>query len=181
MERNDATNDLGTNAARNDGTEFTANGSSQNDASGSFSASTGTSEPSASVRDRAKHAMETAGDRLTEVGSTIRDRAGTAKVKLADALESGADRLRERGQANTPVFAGVPGDGTSATSMEGRQAQVTERVASGMQTSADWLREADLDSLKSSVEQQVREHPGRTLLIAAGVGYLIGRALRSNH
>ncbi|MEX2178859.1 MAG: hypothetical protein WD801_09130 [Gemmatimonadaceae bacterium] len=181
MERNDATNDLGTSAARNDGTEFTASGSPPTDANVDFSASTGSSEPSASVRDRAKHAIETAGDRLSGVGSTIRDRAGTAKVKLADALESGADRLRERGHADIPALAGVPGDGAAAVSMDGRQSQVTERVAGGMQASADWLREADLDSLKTSVEQQVREHPGRTLLIAAGVGYLIGRALRSNH
>jgi hypothetical protein len=28
------------------------------------------------------------------------------------------------------------------------------------------------------IEQQVKEHPGRTLLIAAGLGYLLGKALR---
>ena len=47
-----------------------------------------------------------------------------------------------------------------------------------------WLRgtrtgtRADIDGLKTSIERQVKEHPGRTLLIAIGMGYLIGKAFR---
>jgi hypothetical protein len=59
-------------------------------------------------------------------------------------------------------------------------AQVSDKVAGGMQATADWLREADLDGLKTGIENQVKEHPGRTLLIAAGLGYLIGRAFRKD-
>ena len=47
-----------------------------------------------------------------------------------------------------------------------------------MQSSADWLREADIEKLKSGVEKQVKEHPARSLLIALGAGYLIGKAFR---
>jgi hypothetical protein len=43
------------------------------------------------------------------------------------------------------------------------------------------LRDADIESLKAGLERQVKEHPGRTLLIAAGLGYLIGRAFRSSN
>jgi hypothetical protein len=57
-------------------------------------------------------------------------------------------------------------------------AGAANRVAGGMDATADWLRQADLDGLRASVEQQVKEHPGRTLLIAAGLGYLLGKALR---
>ena len=63
----------------------------------------------------------------------------------------------------------VSGDGVS---------QVTNRVAGGMQATADWLREADMDSMRTGVERQVKEHPGRTLLIAVGLGYLLGKAFR---
>ena len=35
------------------------------------------------------------------------------------------------------------------------------------------------DGLKGSIEQQGKEHPGRTLLIAVGLGYLLGKALRT--
>jgi hypothetical protein len=45
-----------------------------------------------------------------------------------------------------------------------------------MQSTADWLRDADLDSMREGVERQVKEHPGRSLLIAVGLGYLLGKA-----
>jgi ElaB/YqjD/DUF883 family membrane-anchored ribosome-binding protein len=32
--------------------------------------------------------------------------------------------------------------------------------------------------MKSGIERQVKEHPGRTLAIAVGVGYLLGKAIR---
>jgi hypothetical protein len=57
-------------------------------------------------------------------------------------------------------------------------AQVSDKVAGGMHSAADWLRDADLDGIKSGIEHQVQEHPGRTLLVAVGLGYLIGKAFR---
>lgn len=47
-----------------------------------------------------------------------------------------------------------------------------------MQATADFLRDADLQGMKTGIERQVKEHPGRTLLIAAGLGYILGRAFR---
>jgi hypothetical protein len=57
-------------------------------------------------------------------------------------------------------------------------AAVTDTLATGMESSAEWLRDADLDKLKEGVEKQVKEHPARSLLVALGAGYLIGKALR---
>jgi hypothetical protein len=97
------------------------------------------------------------------------------KDSLADALESGADKLRQRSQGGQ--LAGTTGS-TAVALDDGRMSQVTGRVAGGMQATADWLRDADLDGMRSGIERQVKEHPGRTLLIAVGVGYLLGKALR---
>jgi hypothetical protein len=127
------------------------------------------------VTDRARDIAGNAKDKLADVGSSVREGTGNAKNKLADALESGADKLRQRGgrgqlggsTGTTDVT--VTGDGVS---------QVTDKVAGGMQATADWLREADLDSMRTGVERQVKEHPGRTLLIAVGLGYLLGKAFR---
>ena len=145
------------------------------DAGMNASGNMGSTEQSGGIADRARGALGTAGEKLSGVGSTLRERAGGAKDSLANALEAGADRLRARS-----------GDGMSAAGATGgsmavaddRMAQVTTRVAGGMEGAADWLREADLDGLKSSIETQVKEHPGRTLLIAVGLGYLLGKALR---
>jgi hypothetical protein len=135
----------------------------------------GGTEQSGGFADRARGALGSAGEKLGGVGSSLRERAGGAKDSLANALESGAEKLRARG-----------GDGMSAAGATGgsmavsddRMAQMSTRVAGGMEGAAEWLRDADLDSLKSSIEMQVKEHPGRTLLIAVGLGYLLGKALR---
>jgi hypothetical protein len=136
----------------------------------------GTSGGDASgVADRAKNVAGNAQERLSDVGSTVRDRAGQAKNSLADALEAGAERLRGRGGQ----LAGPTGYGdSSVTTDSGRVAELGDRVAGGLQSSADWLREADLDGLRQGVEKQVKENPGRTLLIAVGLGYLLGKAFR---
>ena len=130
-------------------------------------------------KDRARNVIGGASGRLADVGSTIREKTGTAKDKLADALESGAERLRERSQGNA-TFAGATGDGSTSIATDSKLGQVSDRVAGGMDATAQWLRDADLDSMKTGIERQVREHPARTLLIAAGLGYLIGRAFRNN-
>ena len=68
------------------------------------------------------------------------------------------------------AFAGGTTDGnTQGMGAMGNQ------LAGGLQGAADWLREGDL---KATVEQQVREHPGRTLLIALAAGYVLGKAFR---
>jgi hypothetical protein len=75
------------------------------------------------------------------------------------------------------ALAGEPG-AVNAASRDERFAQVPAKVAGGMDATAHWLRETDLDSLKMNIETQVKEHPGRTLLIAVGLGYLLGKAFR---
>ena len=47
-----------------------------------------------------------------------------------------------------------------------------------MEAGANWLRNADLNKIRDSIEQQVKEKPAQSLLIALGVGYLLGKALR---
>jgi hypothetical protein len=112
-------------------------------------------------------------NRLKTVGSSVKDKAAGLPGLLADGLEAGARALKQKQPA------AVSGDGSAvAPSSDSNITAVTETLASGMQSSADWLREADIDKLKAGVEQQVKEHPARSLLIALGAGYLIGKALR---
>lgn len=150
---------------------------SQTGSTGTTGATGGMSDgQNTGMKDRARELAGTAQEKLADVGSTVRERAGTMKDSLADALESGADKLRARGQSGQ--LAGSTGTGSVALEGDARVAQVTDRVAGGMTATADWLRDADLDGLRTSIETQVKEHPGRTLLIAAGLGYLLGKALR---
>jgi ElaB/YqjD/DUF883 family membrane-anchored ribosome-binding protein len=192
MERNDSGIDRGVGGGADnpaDANEFSGSASAPSSANPTsdtpggfdFKGTNPETSQSQTFRDRARNVIGTAGGRLADVGSTIREKTGTAKDKLADVLESGAERLRERSQSGATLAGATPeGAGTTTITSDTKVAQVSDRVAGGMEATAEWLRDADLDSLKSGIERQVKEHPGRTLLIAAGLGYLIGRAFRNN-
>jgi len=139
-----------------------------------------TSGQSAGVADRARDAVGTAQEKLADAGSTVRDKAGSLKNSLADALESGAEKLRQQaaGGGQTAGAAATGGSVGMVADQPNRVADVSNQVAGGMQGAADWLRDADLDGLKSGLERQVKEHPGRTLAVAVGLGYLLGKAIR---
>jgi hypothetical protein len=149
-------------------------GASGPNASSNTSDTSNAEQPGA-FSERATGAFGSAREKLSGVGSTVREKAGSAKDSLANALEAGAGKLRARGGDGMPAAGATDG---SVAVADGRMSQVTSRVAGGMEGAADWLRDADLDGLKGSIEQQVKEHPGRTLLIAVGLGYLLGKAVR---
>jgi ElaB/YqjD/DUF883 family membrane-anchored ribosome-binding protein len=140
---------------------------------------TSSTETSDGLTASAQASASTMEEKLVDVGSSVRQKAGSLKNTIADALESGAGRLRQQaaGRLQTP---GVAATGGSADAVveDTRLAQTSNQIAGGMQGAADWLREADLDGVKSGIERQVKEHPARSLAIAVGVGYLFGKAFR---
>ena len=136
-------------------------------------------ETAGDLADRARSAASTAGDKLAEVGATVRDRAGNLKTTIADALESGAERLRQQGTGGGQIAGSSATVGATGMIAESPQlGAAANQIAGGMQASADWLRDADIDGVKSGIERQVKEHPGRSLAVAVGLGYLLGKALR---
>lgn len=150
----------------------TGTSGSYGETSGASQTGTGGSFGSATAEDRLQQAKEAGSQKL----SKAKAKAGELKSTLADKLEQGAEKLRSRGQSGS--FAGDTGSGSAAIAGDDRMADVSNRVAGGLQASADWIREADVDSMRTDVENQVKEHPGRTLLIAAGIGYLLGKTFR---
>lgn len=153
-----------------------ASGSGTTSDSGNGGAMSDGTEQSAGFKDRARSALGTAGEKLSDVGSTVRERAAGAKDSLANALDSGAEKLRARTNDGTMSVASVTGG--SVVIADDKMSQVTTKVAGGMESASEWLRDVDMEGMKASIEQQVKEHPGRTLLIAVGLGYLLGKALR---
>ena len=123
-----------------------------------------------------------ADDRSLQGRARVDDKLGKVKEKarelqstIADRLDAGAEKLRQRNQNAT--LAGATATSEVAVAADERTTNVQDSVARGMNKSADWLRNGDL---RADIEKQVRENPGRTLLIALGVGYVLGKAFRNN-
>ncbi len=119
-------------------------------------------------------------DAVSSGFGTAKDRAAELKTTLADKLQQGAEALRRTAQPAAtpggPQFAGAPATGAAASLLGNPKVQgYSNQLAGGMQGAADFLRDGDL---QGSLEKQVRENPARTLLIALGLGYVIGKAVR---
>ena len=155
----------------NDQANFSASGASGDETS--FQNASSESSASAASDTSATESRGVSG-RVRNIGASVKDKASNIPAIIADGLERGANALRQTRSA--------PVDSTSGSSValvnDSSIAAVTDTLATGMQSSADWLRDADLDKIKTDVEKQVKEHPGRTLLIALGAGYLLGKAFR---
>ena len=94
---------------------------------------------------------------------------------IADGLQAGAAALRQRRAAGST---GSTGSSVTALVNDPAIAAVSDSLATGMQSGAEWLRDADIDKLKEGVEKQVKEHPARSLFVALGAGFLLGKVLR---
>jgi hypothetical protein len=112
--------------------------------------------------------------KVKSVANSVRGKASNLPAMIADGLQAGAEALRQK---RSSLAAGT-GSGSTAITEDSNLVAVTDSIATGMQSSADWIRDADLDKLKEGVETQVKEHPARTLLIALGAGYILGKAFR---
>lgn len=149
-------------------------------------AATMTDDPAAnsgSTVDQAREKIDRGRDIVQDRLGQWREKATTLQATLADRLDTGAEKLRQRAQRTAAT--GAP-DGTLAVAADGpatvastrgdeRLTDATNQLANGMSNTADWLRNGDM---KADIERQVKEHPGRTLLIALGVGYLAGKAFK---
>ena len=133
--------------------------------------STESSTGAHSAQDTASSLSDKAQDAL----ATVKEMASYLPGMLADRLESGAEKLRS---SPTPSGA-MAGGGSAALANDTPVSQAKDTLAKGMQSSADWLRDANFDKIRDGIEQEVKERPTRSLLIALGVGYLLGKAIRS--
>jgi ElaB/YqjD/DUF883 family membrane-anchored ribosome-binding protein len=78
------------------------------------------------------------------------------KTTVADKLNNAADTLRQK------------------TGQSGYAGQASDWLTNA----ADYVRDVKPEQLKSTIQEQVRSNPGRSLLIAAGAGLALGILLR---
>lgn len=85
----------------------------------------------------------------------------------ADAMQRAAVRLGSIAEAQA-----VQGGARA------RVAEAAQRLAGGMETTAEFLREPDPEQLRGAVEEQVKTNPLRALAVTLVAGFVVGRILR---
>jgi hypothetical protein len=100
-----------------------------------------------------------------EFGDRLESRVNWTLEAAADRLEDTAGRIDSAGQ----------GRESDAADREGG---MTHSVAGLMESTAEFLRTNDVDSLRSELRRRMRERPLQTLMIGVAAGWVMGKILR---
>ena len=109
-------------------------------------------------------------EQVSDAVETVRAKTGNLQAGLADLLDSSAQVIRSRSGAATDS-----GDGASDGEAARRLMQSGDATAAVLERGAMWLRENDLSDVEARLTSQLESHPTRTLLVAAGIGFLLSR------
>ena len=104
-------------------------------------------------------------DKVAVLGRTVADKVDESRGAAASGLQKAASALHEKAES-------LPG-GEKVSNM-------AHAAAERMSSTADYVREHDVDRMMKDVETLVRNNPGRSLLAAAFIGFLLGRTLSSS-
>jgi ElaB/YqjD/DUF883 family membrane-anchored ribosome-binding protein len=107
------------------------------------------SEGLTSVQNRSQTQADNGGSKLDQFKTTV-----------ADKLKDAATALRQKS-----------GD-------EGAAAGYASQASDWLDQAADYVRDLNPTEIKSNIQQQVHNNPGRSLLIAAGAGLALGILVR---
>jgi ElaB/YqjD/DUF883 family membrane-anchored ribosome-binding protein len=122
-------------------------------------------------------------DQPSTVGEKVSDAAGQVKHKVSDLGRTAADKIDEnRGAAAGGLEKAASALHEKADSLPGGEkvSSLAHATAEKLSSTADYVREHDVNRMMADVETVVKNNPGRSLLVAAVIGFLVGRAFTSN-
>jgi ElaB/YqjD/DUF883 family membrane-anchored ribosome-binding protein len=126
-------------------------------------------QPEESMVERVKSAVsdtaEKAQDKVEEVGRTVQGNIDENRGPAADKLQDVASTLHEKADS-------LPGGE--------KVANLAHSAADKVEATAEYVREHDVQDMMADVENFVRKHPGQSLVAAAAVGFLLGKAFKSD-
>jgi hypothetical protein len=159
------------------------------------------SQAGSAVQDAAHAAGQKASDMARDAGQKASDMAHTATEKVKDVAQqagqkaselahSAADRARDAahaaGHKAEDATASLGGSLRSAadkvrssTPDEGMFGRASDVVADALDHGGQYLQDKNLSGMADDLTEMIRRNPIPALLLGVGVGFLIGRALRS--
>ena len=100
---------------------------------------------------------------LEDLGRTVGKKLDEARSGTADALESAASSVRSTGRRGAETIDAL-----------------SRNAAGKLDTSAAYVRSHDVGGMLTNLRQVIRRHPTGFVLLAAGIGFFAGSAVRRN-
>ncbi|HVN43818.1 MAG TPA: hypothetical protein VMT66_01105 [Steroidobacteraceae bacterium] len=111
-----------------------------------------------------------------EQSSTIDDGGRLGQLK-SRAQEVGSRAAQRADQARAGAAAGLEGMASTLHQQGERVASAAHSAADAVSYGAEYLRETDVQTMMSDLMEVIRRNPGPSLIGAAALGFLLGRAL----
>jgi ElaB/YqjD/DUF883 family membrane-anchored ribosome-binding protein len=122
-------------------------------------------------------------DLTSSVGEKLADAASQAKEKVTDLGRTAADKINQNRDAAASSLDSVASSiHQKAESLPGGEkvSSLAHSTADSLKSTASYVRKKDLNAMMSDVEHLVKNNPGTSLLAAAVVGFLVGRAFSND-
>lgn len=114
------------------------------------------------------------GDKIVDVTSKVKEKAGQMADKVSDTVDktrdSAAEGLDRAASALHDNAADIPGGP--------KVVNVAHTIADGMESAAQYLRDANFEDMKDGLLDTCRKYPAQTLISALAIGFLVGRVVR---
>jgi len=122
-------------------------------------------------------------EEASTLGEKLSDTAAEVKEKVSDLGRSAADKIDENREA---AASGLEKTASAlhenAASLPGGEkiTSLAHATAEKLNSTAEYVREHDVNKMMADVETLVKNNPGPSLLAAAVIGFLVARAFTSN-
>lgn len=123
------------------------------------------SDAVSAVSEKASDAATQVKDKASDIGRTAAEKIDKNRDSAASGIETAAATLHEKAES-------LPG-GEKVT-------KLAHATADKLSSTADYVREHDVNSMMQDVERLVKNNPGPALLAAAAIGFLVGRAFSND-
>jgi len=122
-------------------------------------------------------------DKARDMKDQIAGRARDVKDSAVEAGRKAADKIDEQREPSARALENAATTlHDKAGSLPGGEkvANIAHKAADKMQSTADYVRNHDVNAMWSDAEDFVRRYPGQMLAAAAVIGFLVGRAVKSD-
>ena len=122
-------------------------------------------EEESTVTEKVSEVASRAKEKVADLGRTAADKIDENRDAAASGLQKAAETLHEKAQA-------LPGGE--------KVAGLAHTAADKLGSTAEYVREHDVNSIMADVERLVKNNPGPSILAAVAIGFLVWRAFSSN-
>lgn len=114
----------------------------------------------------------------SDAAENVSDRAARVADQARSAGRAAVDSIDDKREAAARTLSSTASKiHAKASQSEGRLSDAAHKTADGIQATADFMRDHPIARVKDDLESFAKRNPGAALLIAAGVGFIVGRSL----